>query len=181
MSNGKSGMNESGPVANHSPAWSTAFSEVSTTAVMAVQGRTTDSSGDLSRLDVNLEAIRVGSLGVTSADRFATRQFVRIAGARKIGSTRPRCAAAAVMRLVECNPSSRTHPWLAGVNVHRVQHLPVAGVSYGSRVPQVTAALNSHHLAGGELGNDSLTTRLRKRRTSTTGHGGQGSYGGIRQ
>ena len=107
MSNGKSGMNETGPVANHSPAWSTAFSEVWTTAVMAVQGRTTDSSGDLSRLDVNLEAIKVGSLGVTSADRFATRQFVRIAGARKIGSTRPRCAAAAVMRLVECNPSSR--------------------------------------------------------------------------
>src|SRR5207244_6559376 len=95
--------------------------------------------------------------------------------------TRPRCAAAAVMRLVECNPSSRTHPWLAGVNVHRVQHLPVAGVSYGSRVPQVTAALNSHHPAGGELGNDSLTTRLRKRRTSTTGNGQQGSYGGVRQ
>src|SRR5438132_3511833 len=85
MSNGKSGMNETGPVANHSPAWSTAFAELWTTAAMAVQGRTTDSSGDLSRLDVNLEAIKVGSLGVTIvqtgsllASSFALREHARL-------------------------------------------------------------------------------------------------------
>jgi len=110
MSNGKSGMNETGPVANHSPAWSTAFAELWTTAAMAVQGRTTDSSGDLSRLDVNLEAIKVGSLGVTSADRFATRQFVRIARARKIGSPDRD-----VLLPPSCDSSNA---------IHRVAHIP---------------------------------------------------------